>query len=69
MNDDVVELQSQLLHLQRHVEQLDDVVMNLGKIVDRQARVIVKLENEFADLRSKPRDAMPDPLDEKPPHY
>jgi uncharacterized coiled-coil protein SlyX len=65
----LTEVEVQLSHLQRHVEQLDDVITELGRLIDRQARTIVALENQIKELRDKPREAAIDLLEEKPPHY
>lgn len=65
----LTEVEVQLSHLQRHVEQLDDVITELGRLADRQTRKILTLENQLKELRDKPREAAIDPLDEKPPHY
>jgi uncharacterized coiled-coil protein SlyX len=64
----MVELEIQLLHLQRHVEQLDEVVRELGITVERQSRTILKLENSLREFREKPAEFV-DLLEEKPPHY
>ncbi len=65
----LTEVEVQLSHLQRHVEQLDGVITELGRLADRQTRKILTLENQLKELRDKPREAAIDPLDEKPPHY
>ncbi len=65
----LTEVEVQLSHLQRHVEQLDGVIRELGRLADRQTRKILTLENQLKELRDKPREAAIDPLDEKPPHY
>ena len=65
----LTKVEVQLSHLQRHVEQLDGVITELGRLADRQTRKILTLENQLKELRDKPREAAIDPLDEKPPHY
>ncbi len=65
----ITQLEIQLAHLQRHVEQLDSVVTDLGRLADRQSRTITTLETQLRDLRDKPRDIAVDLVDEKPPHY
>ncbi len=65
----LTQLEIQLAHLQRHVEQLDGVVTDLGRLADRQTRKIVTLESQLRELRSKPQETASDLVDEKPPHY
>ena len=65
----LTKVEVQLSHLQRHVEQRDGVITELGRLADRQTRKILTLENQLKELRDKPREAAIDPLDEKPPHY
>lgn len=66
----LTEVEVQLLHLQRHVEQLDTVVTELGQQMDRHARLVELLEGQLKDLRAKPQESGPsDPLEDRPPHY
>lgn len=65
----ITQLEIQLVHLQRHVEQLDGVITDLGRLTDRQSRKITSLENQLRDWREKSQEAGLDSDEEKPPHY
>ncbi|MDB4679024.1 SlyX family protein [bacterium] len=66
--DRITKLEIQLAHTQRLVEQLNEVITEQGKNLDRINRVIVRFEQKLDDFKYKVEDKR-DLLDEKPPHY
>lgn len=64
----VSELEVQLAHMIRLVEQLNEIVTRQTLAEDRQRRVIRKLADQIEQLKQKP-SAADDPFDERPPHY
>jgi len=64
----VSELEIQLAHMVRLVEQLNEIVTQQTLAEDRQRRVIGKLVDQIEELKQKPT-GIHDPFDEKPPHY
>ena len=67
-------LEEQIAYLQRHVEQLESVILQQGRSVDalqveskRQREVVAKLLARD-QTRSGP-DGTADPILERPPHY
>ena len=67
-NESVQELESQLAHLQRHVEVLNEVVAKQGSEIDQLNKRVEKWEDMVRRLKNS-GEPMSDPLDEKPPHY
>lgn len=63
----IVSLQEQLAHLDRRVDQLNDVVTQMSMSLLRRDRQIDRMEQEIKRLRSGDDDTPPP--DEKPPHY
>jgi SlyX protein len=64
----ITELEVQLAHVQRWLEQLNEVVTAQALEADRTQRRIVELQQQVRALKARPEPAI-DPLDEKPPHY
>jgi SlyX protein len=67
--DRLTDLEIGLAHQQRLCEQLNDVVYDQSKQLLQAHRLISKLETELRELRVQRKEPMPDPFDEKPPHY
>ena len=64
----VTELEIQLAHTQRVVEQLNEVVTEQPKQLDRVMRSVTRFEEKLDDFKYKIEEKR-DLLDEKPPHY
>ncbi len=64
----VTELEIQLAHTQRVVEQLNEVVTEQSKQLDRVMRSVTRFEEKLDDFKYKIEEKR-DLLDEKPPHY
>lgn len=64
----VTELEIQLAHTQREVEQLNEVVTEQSRQLDRVMRLVTRFEAKLDDFKYKVEEK-PDLLDEKPPHY
>ena len=64
----VTELEIQLAHTQREVEQLNEVVTEQSRQLDRVMRLVTGFEAKLDDFKYKVEEK-PDLLDEKPPHY
>ncbi|MGM0601673.1 MAG: SlyX family protein [Candidatus Rifleibacteriota bacterium] len=65
MEAGIVELEKRLTYLEKYVDELNEVVISQGKIIDR-------LKAEVKVLRDKDGESEVDasrPADEKPPHY
>lgn len=66
MEKNLVELEKRITYLERFVEDLNDVIIEQGKLMDR-------LKRELVSLKEKSQSASPvdpsRPADEKPPHY
>ena len=67
----ITELEFHLAHQQRVCEQLNEVVTDQARRLDRLERAVIRMEKQVKDLRDQPREAIQpaDPLDERPPHY
>ena len=66
--DRLLTLETQLAHLERYVEQLNDVIISQGEIIDRTRLRLDVVERQIKSLKDKPEQGS-DPIDEKPPHY
>ena len=64
----LTELEVQLAHTQRVVEQLNEVVTEQSRQLDQVLRVLKRFEDKLDDFKYQ-IDEKRDPLDEKPPHY
>ena len=64
----VTELEIQLAHTQREVEQLNEVVTEQSRQLDRVMRLVKRFEEKLDDFKYKIEEKR-DLLDEKPPHY
>ncbi len=65
LNQRVVDLESMIMILQRDLEQMSSVVHEQQRQIENLQRQIDHWSDKFAsDV-----DDLPDPLDEKPPHY
>ncbi len=61
------ELESVLMHIQHNVEQLNEAVLQQGKVVDVIAKSMKQLDSRIGMLENE--DESPDSYQEKPPHY
>jgi SlyX protein len=65
METEMLELEKRITYLEKYVDELNDVVISQGKIIDR-------LTAEVKAIRNKGNESELDasrPADEKPPHY
>ena len=73
MNDDsnerIEKLEFSLVHLQRTVEQLNDVVTEEAMRADRLQRKIGELERQLKQSKNKDAEDSSTLEDERPPHY
>ncbi len=67
-NEQIIELQAQVAHLQRHVEEQDAEMYKLSMRMDRLLKKLTEQETQIKALneRSGGGDM---PANEKPPHY
>lgn len=61
------ELESVLMHIQHDVEQLNEAILQQGKVVDVIAKSMKQLDSRIGILENE--DESPDSYQEKPPHY
>lgn len=60
-------IEERLAHQERAIEDLNAVLTDQWKLIDRLSRRLERLEGEFADMETAVRDAgIAEP---KPPHY
>ncbi|MCC9602484.1 SlyX family protein [Stieleria sp. JC731] len=67
-NERLVEVETQLAHLQRQYDELNQVVVDQSRYIDRLTRQILKWEQELDRVKSAV-DPQINMTDEKPPHY
>ncbi len=67
-NERLTALESQLSHVERLYEQLNEVVTEQAMGIDRMERRISQLQVQFKEWKESKQVEI-DPLDEKPPHY
>lgn len=64
--DQIIELETRLTHLDDTVEQLNDTIIQQQKTIDKLERMISKLGQEHAELKE---NMAPEIFDTPPPHY
>jgi SlyX protein len=65
MDQNLVELENRISYLERYIDELNEVVIEQGKTIDR-------IKWELKTMRDKSESSPVDPsrpADEKPPHY
>ncbi|MDA9778155.1 SlyX family protein [Rubripirellula sp.] len=67
-DDRLTKLEVQLSHTQRVVEQLNEVVTEQSRQLDRVMRLVTRFEAKLDDFKYKIEEKR-DLLDDKPPHY
>ncbi|MCD0461210.1 SlyX family protein [Roseiconus lacunae] len=67
-SDRIIELESQLAHLQRQYDELNQVVIDQTRDIQRLLKQALKWEQDLDRLKHavEPRGEL---ADEKPPHY
>lgn len=65
LEERVVDLEIQLAHQTKTVEELSDMVSNQWDIIDRMKRKLKMLEDAMVELE----DNAGPPANQKPPHY
>lgn len=68
MNDDVIELQTQLAFHEHTIAELNTVLINQQQQIDR-LRLEIKLLHEKCGALEDRADAGAAPMHERPPHY
>lgn len=61
----IVTLESSMMHLQLDLEKISQVVLDQQKQLEIQQIQIERWEEKITGTQ----ESLPDPLDEKPPHY
>lgn len=64
----ITDLETQLAHLQRQYDVLNEVVTQQANQLDSVVKRIAKWESTVERIKNA-TDPIGDPLDEKPPHY
>lgn len=65
IEDRLVHIESALMELQRHVELLNDALLNQQKDFHGMQSQVKRIESLAAEWSEPP----PSPIDERPPHY
>ncbi|TWU43049.1 hypothetical protein Q31b_20840 [Novipirellula aureliae] len=68
VDDRLINFEMHIAHLQRVVDQLNEVVTEQAKRQDRMQNTINQLQNKIKEMKVE-KETSSDPLDEKPPHY
>ena len=66
-HEQIIELQTQIAHLQRHVEEQDAEMYKLSMRLDRLLKKLSEQESQLKALSERSGGDMP--ANEKPPHY
>ena len=67
-SEQIVDLQSQVAHLQRHIEAQDAEMYKLSLRVDKLAKILKQQDEQIKALNERSGGGEM-PADEKPPHY
>lgn len=68
VEDRLIDFEMHIAHLQRVVDQLNEVVTEQAIRQDRMQNTIKQLQNKIKEMKVE-KETTGDPLDEKPPHY
>ncbi len=63
----ITALESQMMHLEHHLDQLNDVILKQQEELDAVQKKISHLEANFEHLGESPEERTPS--EERPPHY
>ena len=66
-NDKLIDLETKIAYQEQSIDQLSEVVFEQSKRIDELHRELIKLGSKIASASMQ--EPLPDPLDEKPPHY
>jgi len=61
----VTNLESMMMHFQRDLDQMSEVIRLQGNDIESLNRRLERMNEKFQPTETD----LPDPLDEKPPHY
>lgn len=64
-DEQIIRLEEQLAHLERHIEEQDREIYRQGEVIKTLVRESDKLRQRLEDVA----DAKDMPTDERPPHY
>ena len=65
LNDRVIDLEVQLTHQNRTIEELSEMVARQWEMIDRMTRQVKHLQDSLVDLE----DVIAPATNQKPPHY
>ncbi|MDX1475699.1 SlyX family protein [Reinekea sp. G2M2-21] len=66
IEDQLIDLEIRLTHMDDTVEQLNQVVTAQQKTIDRLEHLIIKMAREHSEMKEQ---LAPDIVDSRPPHY
>ncbi len=66
IEDQLIDLEIRLTHMDDTVEQLNQVVTAQQKTIDRLEHLIIKMVREHSEMKEQ---LAPDIVDSRPPHY
>ena len=66
-NDRLIELESQVMHLQNDLEQMNNVILDQQREIESLNQRFQQLESRLSETAEGPEKR--DPLEERPPHY
>jgi SlyX protein len=69
MDTRLVDLESKFAFLEQTVDDLNDVVLEQGREIERLRRQVAELESRVATKPEEGAESEADPLEERPPHY
>jgi SlyX protein len=65
--DSLIELESQVMHLQNDLKQMNNVILDQQREIESLNQRIQQLESRLEETGEGPENR--DPLEERPPHY
>ena len=68
LKQEIEDLQTKLQFQEDAVQQLDNVVIDQGELIDKLTRRLIRLEDKITDLAEESNSEGSD-KQEKPPHY
>lgn len=69
MDPRIVEIETKFAFLEETVDQLNEVILDQGREIERLKRLLKELEGRVATKHDGGPEESLDPLEERPPHY
>ena len=69
MNEDYIHLDSRLLYMEDTFQQLNRIVMEQDRKIDKLTSTVRELNRKVRELEEKNREEGALPQEERPPHY